>query len=348
MEQLERYLKTVAKGLPEAQREDILRELSEDIQSEIEEKERQAGRPLTDAEELALLKQRGNPLLLAARYRQDHRTLTLGKQLIGPVLFPFYLKVLTFNLGLTFAVIAAIFVVLELSGQRMSVGDIFSTCLLQLFIQLSVVTLIFTLVERHLTKNPDKWDLSGTGGGLRFDLKLEKKIGVETEPKGRISQMESVSIVIASTIALAWLTGIRTYPFLILGPAAAFLKLAPIWDHVYFPIVMLTVAEIVRAVINLVRPDWVLFRQVYGIFVHAGGLLVVYYLIRGGIWVIAEQAGEYGRAVEVINQVIYYTLMVAAAISGVMLGVRVMRLIRRRKSGSAAPRVGAAAEPRNF
>ena len=139
-----------------------------------------------------------------------------------PVLFPFYLKVLTFNLGLTFAVIAAIFVVLELSGQRVSVGDIFSTCLLQLFIQLSVVTLIFTLVERHLTKNPDKWDLSGTGGGLRFDLKIEKKIGVEIEPKGRISRMESVSIIIASTMALAWLTGIKTYPFLILGPAAAF------------------------------------------------------------------------------------------------------------------------------
>jgi hypothetical protein len=346
MEQLNRYLKTVAKGLPEAQREDIIRELSEDIQSEIDEKESELGRPLIEAEQLALLKLRGNPLLLAARYRQDHRALAFGKQLIGPVLFPFYVKVLSFNLGLTFTVIATIFIALGLSGQRASFNDILSTCLLQLFIQLSVVTLIFTMIERNLTKNPDRWDLNRMGGGLRFDLKMETKVSLEIEPKPRISRLESVSIIIASTVALVWLTGLRSYPFLILGPAALFLKLAPIWYHVYFPIIALIAAEIVRAVINLVRPDWVLFRQIYGLFVHAGGLLVVYYLIRGGTWVMAEQAGEYTRAVEVINQVIYYVLMVTAAWSAVMLVTRIVRMLRGPRNRTGSQKVEAAAEQR--
>src|SRR5215472_6382042 len=116
MELLDRYLKAVAKALPGAQREDILRELSEDIRSEMEEKESELGHPLTEAEQEAVLRQRGNPLLLAARYRQDQRTVAFGRQLIGPVLFPFYIRVLSFNLGLTFAVIATIFMALWASG----------------------------------------------------------------------------------------------------------------------------------------------------------------------------------------------------------------------------------------
>src|SRR5215472_8046501 len=166
METVDRYLKAVAKALPEGQREDIIRELSEDIRSEMEDKESELGRRLTEVEQQAVLKQRGNPLLLAARYRQDHRTVAFGRQLIGPILFPFYIKVLSFNLGLTLIVIATIFVALGVSGQKISFNDILSTCLLQLFIQAGVVTLIFALIERHLTKHPDRCNLSGVRGGL--------------------------------------------------------------------------------------------------------------------------------------------------------------------------------------
>src|SRR5215471_17134443 len=150
MEAVQRYQKTVASALPEEQRDDIIRELSEDIHSEIAEKENELGRTLTDTEQQAVLKTRGNPLLLAARYRQDGRSLVIGRQVIGPVLFPFYVKVLTFNLGLTSVVIGIIFLALDLSGHRVSFNDILSTCMLQLFIQLSAVTLIFTLVDRHM------------------------------------------------------------------------------------------------------------------------------------------------------------------------------------------------------
>ena len=83
MDLVDRYLKAVENALPEAQRQDILSELSEDIHSEMEDKQSELGRALTEEEQQALLKQRGNPLLLAARYRQDHRSLAIGRQLIG-------------------------------------------------------------------------------------------------------------------------------------------------------------------------------------------------------------------------------------------------------------------------
>lgn len=349
MDLVDRYLKAVAKALPEAQREDIIRELSEDIRSEIEEREDRLGRPLTEAEQQSVLKQRGNPLLLGASYRHDHRTVAFGRQLIGPVLFPFYIKVLSFNLGLTYLIIATIFIALGASGQKLSFHEIFSTCLLQLFIQTTAVTLFFSVAERHLTRHPDRWDLGGVRGGLRLDLKMTTKISVPLEGPQRISRFESVSIIIASAVALVWLTEVQSYPFLILGPAMTFLKLTPIWYRMYFPIVLLTVVEIVRAIINLVRPDWMRFRAVVGVIVHGGGLAVVYFLIKAGSWVAAvdSAAGEYGRAVEIVNQVVYYCLWGTAALSAAMLVARMARLIRPRSQNASSPRVGEPAKEGN-
>ena len=52
----------------------------------------------------------------------------------------------------------------------------------------------------------------------------------------------------------------------------------------------------------------------------------------------AEQAGEYARGVAITNQLIYYGLLVTGALSGAMLVVRLMRVIRGAKGG--AGRVG--------
>src|SRR2546430_17400104 len=214
MELLDRYLKAVGKCLPESQRDDILKELSEDIRSEMEDKENELQRPLTKSEQEAIFKQRDNPLVLASRYRQDHRTVAFGRQLIGPVLFPFYIKVLSFNLGLTFVILGSIFFALALSGQKISGREVMANCVLQLFLQLGAVTLIFSLIERHLTKHPDRWDLSGKCGAVQLDVKMEKNISLPVERGHWISRFESVSIIIACTIALVWMTEVQNYPFL--------------------------------------------------------------------------------------------------------------------------------------
>jgi hypothetical protein len=349
MDLVDRYLKAVEGALPAAQREDIIRELSEDIYSEIEDKEGKLGRTLTEEEQQALLKQRGNPLLLAAGYRQDQRSLAFGRQLIGPVLFPFYVKVLSFNLGLSFAIIAAIFIALGVSGQKIGFNNIVSTCLLQLFIQLAIVTLIFSLVQRHLTKHPNRWDLSGFRGGVRLGLKVEKNVDVPVRiATPRVSRFDSVSIIVASAVALAWITEVQRYPFLILGPAASFLKLAPVWYQAYFPIVLLTALEIVRAIINLVRPDWMLFRAVYSLILHSGGLLVVYFLIKAGNWVtgvdsLVNRSADYAQTIAIVNQCFYYLLIGAAVFSAVMLVVRATALVRQlRRPGESTPMSAAA------
>jgi hypothetical protein len=339
MDLVDSYVRAVAKALPQEQRDDISRELSEDIRSEMEDRQRELGRELTPAEQQAFLKQRGNPLVLAARYRHDQRSLTIGRQLVGPVLFPFYIRVLSFNLGLTFAVIATIFAGLMWSGQRIGFHDIVSTCLLQLFIQLTVVTLIFSGVQQHLNKHPDRWHLKGMRGGLALDLNTEADIqpGMAHEKKGwgpEVSRFESFSVIVASAVALLWWTEVQSHPFLILGPGSFFLQLAPIWQQVFFPILLLTALEIVRASINLARPDWVRFRVICRILFQAGAFAVAWFLLRAKIWVVASDGGAklpggYRGTVEVVNQVFYWVLLVAVILSAGTLLARIVDFVRR-------------------
>src|SRR6202040_1400394 len=101
MQIVDRYLESVKDCLPKTEADDIIKELSENISSQIEDKEGELARPLRDGEKESILKQRGPPVLVASRYRQEQRNVSFGRQIIGPMLFPFYIRVLKFNLGLT-------------------------------------------------------------------------------------------------------------------------------------------------------------------------------------------------------------------------------------------------------
>jgi hypothetical protein len=87
MELLERYLQGVRFWLPRGRQQDIIAELSEDIRSEIEEKEGELGRQVNEGEMEAVLKRWGPPMVVAHRYLPQ-------RYLIGPVLYPIYLLLL--------------------------------------------------------------------------------------------------------------------------------------------------------------------------------------------------------------------------------------------------------------
>ncbi len=84
---LERYLQILGPLLPRKGREDILREISEDILSEMDEKQEELGRPLNAAEQEKIIQRRGHPVVAAARYRSL-------QYLIGPDWFPIYWLIL--------------------------------------------------------------------------------------------------------------------------------------------------------------------------------------------------------------------------------------------------------------
>jgi hypothetical protein len=232
MELLDQYLKSIRSCLPPAQRDDIINELSENIYAQIEDKEAEMGKPLNTGDMQVILKQLGHPLLVASRYRQDQRNVAFGRQWIGPVLFPFYIKVLSFNLGFTGIVILIVLTALFASGHSVTVISTLSTLLYQFLIQFGVITLVFAIADRHWTKFPDRWDPQGLTHPWypAFGMETTWKSGRGPKQEYRqVSRLDSVAQFVALGVAIGWLRVAQASPFMIFGPAAAFIKPAPVW-----------------------------------------------------------------------------------------------------------------------
>ncbi len=312
---LDRYLASVRSALPEAQRDDIINELSENLRSQIDDREAEQNRSLTDAEIESILKQHGHPLVVAARYRQDNRSLTFGRELIGPALFPFYLRVLKFNLGITTLIPAIIFIALYFTGESLTAGRIIPAFLYQFLIQFTIVTGIFAGADNHWKKHPDSWDPWGLKHVWHPALTLQKEPklspGTKTDPP-RVSPFDSVAQIVGMVVGLAWLHVAQNAPFLIFGPGAQFLRLAPVWHLFYMPVVALFIAGILQAATNVFRPTWVRLYLVYNIVNDAAWMTIIFFLLRAGHWVVladsAVNSEGYRRTVDILNQVLVYSL----------------------------------------
>jgi hypothetical protein len=325
MNLLDRYLKSVASFLPADQRDDILRELDENLRSQMEEREAELGRRLTESEQEVILKQHGHPLVVASRYRQDQRSVAFGRRFIGPVLFPPYAKVLSFNLGLTSAILIVIFSAMFAAGQQVTVSDGLSVLLYQFLIQFGVITLIFSVMQTQLEKYPDRWSARNPSG---FELS-SKIYRLEPKQAQQVSSLESICVIVASAVGLVWFSAVRSNPYLILFSAADTLSLGPVWAKIYLPSVILVLASMLRAVVNLARPDWTRLRDGARVVVDLASLAILLFLVQAGDWIILKDAGKASaaarRGVATVNQLFYYSLLVAGA---VMVVVSLLRLIR--------------------
>src|SRR6187397_2188718 len=108
MSLLDHYLRAVRQYLPKRDRDDIISELSEHLESTMEERAAALSRPLTDAEQEAVLVEHGNPVIVAARYGATSMGLSFGRQLIGPELFPLYVRILLLDWTLVLLVVPAL------------------------------------------------------------------------------------------------------------------------------------------------------------------------------------------------------------------------------------------------
>jgi hypothetical protein len=333
MPHLDRYLASVRSALPEAQRDDIINELSENLRSQIEDRESELDRPLTDSEIDAMLKKHGHPLIVAARYNQDQRSLSFGREIIGSVLFPFYLKVLKFNLGITSITMLVVLTALFFSGHVVTAGGIFTALCYQVVIQFAIVTSIFTIADRHWKKHPDQWDPRYVKHIWHPAFAMEGQTKhASTSDSSRVSRFDSVAQVIALCIGLVWLRIAQGAPFLIFGPAAAFLRPAPILHQFYWPVVGLAFLGIVQGLVNLVRPDWLRLMVLYRAITAVAWIVILFFVLKAGHWVVltpdAAQAEGFRRTADILNQLTVYTVAGLTAVSLYNLIRHVRRLIR--------------------
>ncbi len=266
-ELIDRYLQAVRFWLPKSHRQDdLIAELGEDLRSQFEDKETELGHPLDKPEMAAILKRCGSPMMVAGR---------LGPQrhLIGPALFPIYKFVLKMVL-LWILVPVFVFIVgpvnLVNNGENwpLAILNTFGDLWSGLFIAAGIITLVFAIFERtsaHLGAEC-KWD----------PLKLPPVRKHDRKP----SPLKAVCELGFNIFGLIWLLLLPHYPFLILGPAAAFLKATPLLHTFYVPFVLLGLVALARSGIMLARPQWAWFPLLSQLVHSVLTLVVLNYMIQ--------------------------------------------------------------------
>jgi hypothetical protein len=303
---IERYVEAVKTFLPGAQRDDIGRELTEDLLSRMEAQEEKLGRPLTDAEQETVLKKMGNPTLVAGRYNPNNLSLSFGRQIIGPELFPLYLRVLGISLILMLAGRA---VALYFVGMEVAEGVLGYT-----LAHFAIVTVIFAIAQYQLTHHPDQWN-------------PREPLSLPTAPKGppRVSRTDTIIELVIISAILLWLRSVSADHEFMLGE----LSLGPIWRQMYWPVVALNLVSLVPPAVNLFRPRWLTFRLASKVVLGVVWLGIMAFMYQAGAWVsLAQATAEQAAKVAMLNQYIGYGLLITLAIAGVMFLVDVFILLR--------------------
>jgi len=245
MELLDRYFQAVKFWLPATQKQDIIAELSEDIRSQIEDKETELGRKLNEAEVGAILKQLGRPVLVANRYLPQ-------QYLIGPVMFPVYrfvLRIVALCYLVPWVLVWIGFMTFD-PGYRAqhsggtwlgALASLWSPLWLTAFFAFGVVTIVFAVLERAQAKSKflEDWD--------------PRKLPAVRD-RNQIPRASSIVELVVNTVVCLWWIQLRSP--IVLGQSAVTITLAPVWQYFYWGFLILTLANMAASGVNLLRPYW--------------------------------------------------------------------------------------------
>jgi hypothetical protein len=243
MELLERYLQAVKFWLPKEQKQDIIAELSEDLRSQIEERETALGRKVNEAELEAILKERGRPLLVANRYQPQ-------QYLIGPQLFPVYSFVLKIVALSYLAPRVIVWVGLlsfsphyrsEHSNWVASAAAGWGSLWVVAMIAMGAVTAVFAVLEQAQAKSHflEKWD--------------PRKLPPVRDPN-QIKRANSSFELMANLAMILWISYLSSGT--IVNRPEIRITLSPAWNHIFWGLVLLAVFNLALSVANLMRPYW--------------------------------------------------------------------------------------------
>jgi hypothetical protein len=320
MELLEKYLQAVRFFLPRRNQDDIVRELSENLIAQFEDREEELGRPLTEDEQADILRRHGHPMMVAGKYRSH-------KHLIGPVFMPIYLLSLKVGLGVALiitVIVAAVSAAVHDDAVRRFI-EVLLTYPGRALMVFAWTTLGFAAFDYAQAK-----------------LKLTHKWDPRTLPKvvrheDRMSRANSLCEFLAITVAFFFLLAVPRSSFLVLGPLAGALEPAPIWSVVYVPILALTAATGVLSLINFTWPVWTPARSIARIAINVTSSVIFFVLLQSEPWLVVKEhmvladGTSTQRVVEVANKSVEIGVIIALIISLIEIARETSRWQSRRK-----------------
>jgi hypothetical protein len=315
MEIIDRYLQAVRLWLPKSQKQDIIAELSEDIRSQIEEKEADLGRNLNDTEVEAILIERGSPILVASRYLpQQH--------LIGPLLFPIYSLIL--KMAWLFCFVPWLFVWICIvsfvpsyrteNPGTLIVGALHTVWLMVVYTFASV-TVSFALIEKYHLKSGflEKWDPRKLPPIYDFH---------------RIKRSSSIAEIVALVVVCTWWIGVMSSPAIV-NNAELHITLAPAWQYFFWGFLLLAAANLVLSGVNLFRPHWTRLRASMRLLSDCIGCALFAWLCNANILKeISMRDVSYEKTMQIataINLWASRSLPVVIAVGVVIAAIRVKR-----------------------
>jgi len=313
MELLDRYLQAVKTFLPKSRQNDILKELSENILSQMEDKEAELGRPLNEDEQAAIIKQHGHPMTVASRYRSR-------QQLIGPTMFPAYWFVLKAALLGAFAVYVVIATIAALIGPD-PIQQIVQTFLrfpgvaLYVFAWMTLTFAALDMVEGKF-RSLDKWNPRSLPPVMKY--------------ADRIPRLNSALELVFGGIALMFLwSAAPRFSYLTIGTPIGDWHLSSAWHALVVPVTLLMLAGMAQACVNLIRPHWTQFRSTVRLITAGGALVILYFLLNAGDLVVLRgtNALGHGDVVQIVNRVLFYILVATAIAYAVDALWQIRRLI---------------------
>lgn len=331
MDLLERYLQAVGEHLPAKGKADTLAELRANLLAEMEGREEELGRPLTESEISAVLEQHGRPVLVAARYLPQNF-------LIGPGLFPLY----WFTLKKSFPLVVLAYCVVQAltlathGWEGLSLGAVighFPSVALTFW---GVVTLGFAIFEYAQGRfiDPVKWSKEWN----------PRELPAMTQDKGP-SLANRVADLIVQMLLVAWLLAEPHHPYLLLGPGgslqAMHFGLSPEWRIFYWQIVGLLALMIPLKAAALFNGTTRL-RKVLALATHGLGTLVLVVMVQARSYFVPLYSGKQIpnlATLAAVNSSLNLAFKIALAISVVKLLWDLWQLMkepRQRQTGYAA------------
>jgi hypothetical protein len=303
MDLIDRYVAAVRRYLPRQQQDDIVSELSDSLRSEAEEREQALNRPLNQAEQSELLKQRGHPWLMASRYLPQ-------QYLIGPALYPYYRRALTivvFWVVLPITLIGGALTAIYSDNPMQVWGRMLSAAWNGAIYSVGIVTIVFAILEKEQVRftaldnwNPARLPAAGEG---REVPRSESVIG----------------LVFGFTFLIWWIDLLRVPEFMSYDGEPVTFTMAPIWATLFLPVLISLVGWIGIQAIDLVRPWRSLAVSTVDIGLNLFNLVLVGIILRAGHFVDVAAAPQFADRADsferLLNNIVQGTFIVIGVLS---------------------------------
>lgn len=308
MDLLERYLNAIKPLLPRKTKDDILREISDDILSQMEDKAEALNRPLNEAEQAEIIRKHGHPIVATARYGAT-------RYLIGPEIFPVYWLILKIS------IIAALVVrlVVELVGVLLSPNSAHSWVPALLKVPTVLIPVFFWVTAVFAA-----YEFCQSFFNLRVRVPWDPRSLTEREEHAvAIPRSHSLAELLFGIAGLICWQMLLSAPYLFFGSGASLFTIGPGWKALYWPVLLLIVAGLAQAAVNLARPYQTATRRWLRLATRTAGIAVLGFALRLGNWVApapwARNAEQANSLAHVMNQVFFYCLIAGFIIGALQL-----------------------------